>query len=472
MSDAIGVPGLVFFVVAAAAPLTVMAGAAPLTIGIGNGIGAPGAYALAGVVLLLFAVGYTAMSRFVQNAGAFYAYIAQGLDKRLGLGAAFVALWTYNTIQIGLYGLFGLFASTVIADRFGLSLSWQAWAFIGIALVFVLGVRRITLSAWVLGVVLIAEVAILSVMALGIVFAGGDSGLSLVSFEPGNIFSGAPGVAFMFGFAAFIGFEATAIYGEESRDYRHTVSRATYIAVAFLGIFYAFVCWSIVNAYGTANVAQTAAETPDTLFFDATTRYVGSFATDLMEILIVSSIFAALLAFHNATNRYFYALGREGALPRQLGITHSTYRSPWVAGVVQTALAGIVVGIFALTGADPLLDLLSWLTGSGTVGILLLQALTSIAVLGYFRRRRDLDDRPWNTMVAPILGAIGLLAGEVLVLTNFDILTGASTGVNLALTLPIPLLAAIGYLLAVRMRRTRPERYEGIGTVRVADTSV
>ena len=118
--NAVGVCDLVFFVVAAAAPLTVMAGVAPLAIGRG-GIGAPGAYVLTGVVLALFAVGYTAMSRFIRNAGAFYVYISRGLGRTLGLGAAFLATFSYAAIGIGLYGAFAVFAETTFADLFGLT---------------------------------------------------------------------------------------------------------------------------------------------------------------------------------------------------------------------------------------------------------------------------------------------------------------------------------------------------------------
>ena len=67
--------GIVFMVVATAAPLTAMATALPLVVGLGNGVGAPGTYLLVALVLALFAVGYAAMSAHMTNAGAFYAYI-------------------------------------------------------------------------------------------------------------------------------------------------------------------------------------------------------------------------------------------------------------------------------------------------------------------------------------------------------------------------------------------------------------
>jgi hypothetical protein len=58
----IGVGALLFLVIAAAAPLYVMAGLAPVAIDVG-GIGAPGGYLVVGLLLAIFAVGYTTMSR-------------------------------------------------------------------------------------------------------------------------------------------------------------------------------------------------------------------------------------------------------------------------------------------------------------------------------------------------------------------------------------------------------------------------
>ena len=78
---------LVGFVVAAAAPLTAVVGATPAAFAFGNGAGVPGAFVLAGILYLLFSVGYVAMARHVRNAGAFYAFTASGLDggNRIGL---------------------------------------------------------------------------------------------------------------------------------------------------------------------------------------------------------------------------------------------------------------------------------------------------------------------------------------------------------------------------------------------------
>src|ERR1700689_484785 len=98
--NAIGMWQIVFFVIAAAAPLTGMLGIIPVDIQLGNGAGVPGAFVVAGVILLIFSVGYAAMSRHVINAGAFYAYLAQGLGRSFGVGGAFVAVVSYTSLLI------------------------------------------------------------------------------------------------------------------------------------------------------------------------------------------------------------------------------------------------------------------------------------------------------------------------------------------------------------------------------------
>src|SRR5690625_3661045 len=105
---------LVFIIIAASAPLTVLAGGVPTNYAVAGLLGVPQTYLVMGLILLFFAVGYTAMSREIQNAGAFYAYVTEGLGNRQGIAAAILALVSYNMMQIGLYGLFGFATSNLI----------------------------------------------------------------------------------------------------------------------------------------------------------------------------------------------------------------------------------------------------------------------------------------------------------------------------------------------------------------------
>ena len=329
-----------FFVVAAASPLAVMAGVAPLAIARG-GIGTPGAYALTAVVLAVFAVGYTAMSRHITNAGAFYAYVTHGLGRELGLGAALLATYCYAALAVGLAALFAVFAHTTFADLLGIDVAWQAWFFVAVATAWFLGHRSIEVSARVLGVALCLETAILLVVAGAVVVDGGASGLSAEPFAPSHIFGAEAAVMFAVAAGAFLGFEATAMLGEEARDPRRTVRQATFVAVGLLALTYAFVTWAAVMAFGTEAAQSVARAEPIAYLFVVADQYAGGWAVDAMRVLVVTSSFAAFLAFHNAAARYMFALARAGALPARLATTHSRHHSPAGANLVQTIVAAV-----------------------------------------------------------------------------------------------------------------------------------
>ncbi|MGW7516216.1 APC family permease [Streptomyces sp. NPDC054796] len=461
---AIGTGDLVFFVVAAAAPLTVMAGVAPLAIGMA-GEAAPLGYLLSGLLLVVFAAGFTAMSRYVRDAGAFYAYIGRGLGRPTGAGAAYVALLSYNAIEVGLLAAFGWFTESGFRDLTGLHVPWWAWASAGLVAIGVLGCLRVTLSAKVLGVALALEVLVLLVFEAGVLAdGGGPRGLDLGSLSPVHLGEAGAGGMFVLAIGAFIGFEATAIYAEEARSPERTVPRATYLAVGFLALFYTFTVWMIINAYGAdrARAVANGAHGGD-MVFAATARYAGDWAADAMHVLIITSAFAATLAFHNGAARYFYALGREGLLPRALGKVTTRTRSPAVAVAAQSAVALVVVAASVAAHADPYTVTFLWSSGTGILGVMLMQALAALAVHGFFRRdRRGLP--VWRVAVAPLLACAGLVVLIVLVCANLDLLTGASTGVNTALLVPLPLLFVAGVAVALRVRRRGPEAYRRLTT--------
>lgn len=462
--DTVGVAEVVFFVIAAAAPLTGVVALFPVMIGSGSGVGIAGTYVVTTCVLLLFAVGYTAMSRHVTNAGAFYTYIAQGLGRPPGLGAATLAIFAYSCVQFGLYGAFGFFAAQGVSDYFGVTLPWWIYAFVAMAVCLFLGVRQVNIGALVLGVLLAVETLILVVLDIAILSEGGAGGLSLAPFAPSAIFSGAFGVSLMFAHACYIGFEATAIYGEESRNPTRTIPRATYVAVTLMGVFFTVTAWLIVNAWGVGQAVSRAQEDPGTFIFDTNTRYAGPFSTDVMSVLIITSVFAAIVAFHNTVARYLFALGRQDLLWSRLGSTHPITQSPYVACVAQTATAAVVVAAFAALGRDPFAELFAWVTGVGTIGIILLQAVCSIAVFVFFRRR-DVDRRVWNTVVAPLLGTLGLLAFVFFALKNFNALTGAQGSLSFFLIALVGGFAVAGVAWALWMRRFSPESYERVGAL-------
>ncbi|MER5860448.1 APC family permease [Streptomyces sp900105245] len=458
-SGSLGTADIAFFVVSAAAPLTVMAGVAPLAILLG-GIGAPVGYLLAGLTLAVFAVGFTTMSRHVTSGGAFYAFITRGLGRPVGIGAALLALIGYNGMEIGVYGLLATTTRDTLHSLVGADVPWLPVSLAGLVLIGYGGYRSIDFGAKLLGVLLVAETGILVLLAGGVLLKGGAHGLSLASLAPAHVFVPGTAAVLAFAFAAFTGFESTVIYRREARDPERTVPRATYAAVGFLGLFYAFVVWIAVQAFGDDQVVRAAGDAPAGLFFTAIATYVGGWAADLMHLFIVTSVIASLLAFHNAINRYALALAEEGVLPRRLGRVHARHRSPYVAGLAQTVLGALVVLAFWAADADPYQQLLLWVNTPGMIGLLVLQLLAAIAVPCYFRRVRHTEGA-LRTLVAPVVAAVLLVTAIVLVVTHIDLFTGASPAVNALLVVVAPAVFLLGLPLAWWLRRARPDVYTG-----------
>ncbi|MDF6045617.1 APC family permease [Streptomyces sp. JH14] len=451
--NALGVLGILFFVLSAQAPLTGIAGAAPISVGLGNGAGVPAAYVAAGLVILLFSVGFVAMGRHVVDTGAFYTYIGKGLGRTTGSGSAGVALFAYCTIQAAMYGLYGELVSGLVSHYAGLDTPWWVWALVTMVVIQALGAAGIEMGAKVLAVFVLAEFSILLVFALvTLLKGGGPEGLGFTeSFSPKSALQGAPGVAMMFAVASMFGFEATAIYGEEAREPRKTVPRATYLSVVVVTGFFAFTSWMLISSYGASHATAAAGKALEngdaTAFvFNPVADQFGGWAYDVLPVLLATSLFAGILAFHNSANRYLFSLSREGLLPRKLCALNQRH-SPWAAGSVQTAIALVLVAPFALLGKDPVLTLFSWFSGVAVLGIMLLYFLTSVSVIVFFRRER-LDTRPWNTLIAPALGALGIAGAIWLILANFTTLIGGDPGTATWLALSVPVVLVLGAVVA------------------------
>ncbi len=320
-----------------------------------------------------------------------------------------------------------------------------------------------------LGVLLVGEVGIVLALVAAVVLSGGGEGLSLAPFEPANVVSGSPGVGLMFAIAAFIGFEATAIFRDEARDPVRTIPRATYVAVIGIGVFYTLASWGLVMAWGPSQVLAVAGEDPGAMILVTTARYLGAAGELIMNVLLITSMFACVLSFHNVITRYQHSMSNAGLLPGRLGGVHARHASPHASSLVQTGTAALLTVLFAVLGLDPVLQVFTWFAGVSTLAIAVLMAVTSLAVIVYFARTKK-DRRVWNTVIAPALGLVGLLGSAAVVVAYFPLLVGdvdaegapVFGAVSAVLLVVIVAFPVIGVVQALVLRRTRPAAYATI----------
>jgi amino acid transporter len=468
LSGKLGAGAIVFMVVAAAAPLTVVAGTVPLAALLGNGAGAPSMFVLSGVVLLLFSVGLSAMARYVTKPGAFFTYVGYGLGRPAGLAAAWLAILTYTAVQVAVYGFLGLTLKGWLSDKVGVDLPWWLLALALISVVALLGYRHVELSAKVLGVLLIAEVGIVMVLACVILAQGGADGISVDSFRPSVVTSGTPALALMFCMAGFIGFESTTIFRDEAKDPERTIPRATYAAVTSIAVFYTFVTWALVQGWGDG-FDQEIVDDYANFITTTTDRYLGDAGGEIVSLLLMSSLFACVLAFHNVIARYQHSMSNAGLLPVRLGRVHGAHTSPHISSLLQTITAAVLIVTFAVVGLDPYLEVFTWFAGVATFAIVVLMALTCLAVIVYFARGR-VDAGLWSTRVAPGLGLIGLVIVSGILLKNFSVLLGDAHadgsprfgGLTIGFLLVMAAFPCIGLVQAALLRRARPAVYASV----------
>ena len=460
--DRLGVPAVLFFVLAGVAPLTVAAGVIPTAYQTTGLTGIPAAFIAVALILALFAVGYVAMTRHITNSGAFYAFISRGLGRAAGVAAALVALLAYSCLQVGLYGAFGPSAASEAAAHIGVHAPWWAWALGAWAVITVLGLLRVDITGRVLGVLLSAEITvILAETAAGLARPAGGQ-LSFATLSPAALTSagfGAFGVLAVVAVLGFVGFEQAPVLAEETRNARRTVPAATYLSLGLIAFVYAGASWAMAVHAGAGHVAAAAAQQGPGLLFGLG----GSALAQAAQVLFLTSLFAAALAFHNCVWRYMYALGRENVLPAALGRTGGN-NIPKAASLTQSATGLVVIVAYAVSGQDPMTRMFFWLGTTGGFGILLLLALTAVAVVAFFSGDPR-GENAWRRAVAPTLSAVVLAGIVVLAVRNYHTLLGVPPGDPAAWVLPASyaLIAATGLAWALVLRARRPQVYARIG---------
>ncbi|GAA0292736.1 APC family permease [Kineococcus aurantiacus] len=424
LSGQLGVGSILFMVVAAAAPLTAIAGLSPVGVLQGNGAGYPAMYLILGALLVLFSLGFCAMAPRVREAGGFYSYIRMGLGNRAGAGASFLAMFAYVAGQIAMYPFIGLQIAN-LADDAGIPMPWWAATLLVILGVGYLGYRNIDFSAKILGAILVIEIVVTLAVSAAIIGQGGDSGLTVTPFEPSMVFSGSIALGFMFAVSAFIGFEGTAIYRDEARDPERTIPRATYIAVTSIAVFYAFSTWTFVMGWGVDDVAAEAARTlaHGDMYQQTATRYIGTWMGVVINVFLVTSNLACILAQHNVTARYMFSNARTGLLPERLGMRHAKHASPATASLTTSIMLTVVTVALIAAGLDPYAQTYTWFSGVAVVAIVLLMATTSLAVVTFFRKTPS-SVGVLRRAVAPIVSAVLMAVLFVVIVINFNRLTG------------------------------------------------
>lgn len=425
-AGSLGLVSVLFLCVVGSAPLAVFMFNFPFVVGAGNERFAPAAFLFATIILTIFSVGYVQMARKLRAAGGMFTYVSHGLGRRMGLMSGLSLAAAYTLFGASLIGGFAAFAQAKVASWTDSEpIGWIWFALLGIAFISALGYFDIPISAKILGVFLLLELAVILIFTVGVFGQGGNDGISIDPVLPWNAFKGiAFGLGIFIAFWSWVGFEAAPNYAEESKDPHRIIPISVYASCIFVGTLYTLASWASVSSYGPANEAFEALSAAKTTVFGGeiaidylnfnvvpAEQLIGSWLGEAMELFIITGALACAAALNNAGLRYTYALGRERLLPKVLGRTHPKHQTPHFAVITQGVIAALICLAFWFTDRTAL-DVYYWIAVQGVIWIVLVQALTSLAVWAYFRRQPAAERHWWKTTVAPWIGFVA----QVLVL--------------------------------------------------------
>ncbi|MGC7100659.1 APC family permease [Amycolatopsis lurida] len=448
--------------VGAVAPAAVIGGAVTSGIARTGSNSLPLVFVLTAAVFALFSVGYlAAVRRFlpVDASGAFYTIVGHALGRVVGAGAGWLAVAAYAAMPVCLYGLIGSSVSPFLSDLFTVSVPWQPIALGAALLIGWLGLIGTEASTRVLMVLVAAEIATIIVVSVANWAHAAPVGDVFASLNP-RLFAASMAVIsaqFALGLLSFIGTELTVTHTQDSRDGHRGVARATYATIGLLALIYILAISGMSATLGADGVVVAARTDASGMFFSTAQANLGNVAATITRVVFATSLLAGAIAFHCATSRYCFFLGRDRTAPAFLGRPHPRYGSPFIASLAQTTLALIAIAVVSAVDADPQVVLFYIGGAAGAVGILILLALTALATAVMLLRRTPSYPRRTGIAATAVISALllGTLTGFVLV--KLDTLLGvpAASAVPDVLRLTYLGIVLVGGLWHWLQRRRR-----------------
>ncbi|AXB41727.1 APC family permease [Amycolatopsis albispora] len=403
----------------------------------GAGSGAFYSFVAAAVVGVFMAFVYAELASAFPLAGGEYAITARTLGRLPG----FVVLGIMIVTQVLILAVIALGVGTYLGVLIP-GLSAPVAAAVTCVVAGLVAVFDIKLNAWITGVFLAIELLALAVVAaLGLldpVRPFTELLTQPVAADGGPATVGAIVVATSVAIFAYNGYGSAVYFGEETQDAGRGVARAILLALGITVLAELVPVTAVL--LGSADLGALFSA-PNMLSHFVTERGGGTLDT-VVSLAVALAIINAVLAIVLISSRLVFSSGRDRAWPapvnRALAKVHPRFGTPWVA----TIGTGVVAAVLCFVDEQVLLVVTS-------TAIVVVYAALCLGAIAGRRSGATAHARyrmPWFP-VAPVLALAAL--GFVLYQNARDPEIGRP---SLLVTAGIALLAVVYYLL-VRRRR-------------------
>lgn len=300
-------------------------------------------------------------------------------------------------------------------------------AMIGILLVTALLVIGISESATVNNVIVFIKVGVLlAFIVVGVVYVDPDNWSPFIPENEGGFKYGVEGVfrAASVIFFAYVGFEAVSTAAAEAKN------PSKDMPFGILGsLFICTIIYIIVAAVLTGIVPFRELGVPEPIAV-AVDRMDMPWFSFLIKVGAVAGLSSVMLILTYGQSRIFFAMARDGLLPKAFSTVHPKFRTPWIGTIVLGGLIAIASSLLPITILGDLVSL----------GTAFAFGIVCISVLWLRKTRPDLH-RPFRApggTAIPVLGVIfaGIMAAPLII----DIIGKAASGD------PIPAIILVSYM--------------------------
>ncbi len=364
-------------------------------------------FLVAGLASGAAALSYAEFAGMIPRAGSAYTYGYVALGELVGWFIGWDLLLEYIAIvavvAIGISGYFSAFMGGIgVTVPDWISSAWTPDTPHGI--INLPAVVVCLLVTWILsrgsksfGRFELVAVAVKVLLILGIIGIGmfHINGSNFVPFMPTSFGSVLGGAATVF-FAVF-GYDAMSTAAEEATDAKKHMPKAIILSLIIAMILYVMATLVLtgMQKYTDLNPNSAFASAFDSVGLPTIATIIAGFA--------VISILTVMLTFLLGVTRVWFAMSRDGLLPKWFSQTdkkHVPQRVTWIAGGASAVLAGVLP-----------IRLVADLTN---IGILAAFVVVCVAVI-VLRRTKPDEPRTFRLPFMPVVPAFGVLASAFLI---------------------------------------------------------
>jgi APA family basic amino acid/polyamine antiporter len=297
---------------------------------------------------------------------------------------------------------------------------------LGILAVTGLLVLGVSESANVNNVIVFIKVGVLLLfIGFGVGFINIDNWTPFIPPNEGGFKYGVPGIfrAASVIFFAYVGFEAVSTAAAEAKNPQRDIPRGILGSLIVCTAIYMMVAAVLT---GVVPFRQLGVAAPIALAVD---QMGMTWFSLLIKVGAVAGLTSVMLILTYGQTRVFFAMARDGLLPRFFSTLHEKFRTPWIGTIVLGVIIAIAAALLPI-------EILGDLVSLGTATAF---AIVCVSVI-WLRRARPELHRPFTApfgVVTPILGIFFAMVMVVPLVT--DIIAKAAAGD------PIPALLLGGY---------------------------